>query len=35
MAGQPITWDGFWAEGSRFMHNGGARVRLQLRLPGH
>ncbi|EFN57315.1 hypothetical protein CHLNCDRAFT_143939 [Chlorella variabilis] len=33
--GQPITWDGFWAEGSRFMHNGAARVRLQLRLPGN
>ncbi|EFN57869.1 expressed protein [Chlorella variabilis] len=30
--GQPITWDGFWAEDSRFMHNGAARVRLELRM---
>ncbi len=31
--GQPITWDPFWAKGSRFMHDGAARIRLDLRLP--
>ena len=31
--GKPITWDGFWAEGSRVMHNGAARVQLELSVP--
>ena len=30
--GEPIGWDAFWADGSRFMHGGAARVRLALEL---